>query len=147
MLGYWNKPEATAEVLKNGWLHTGDIGREDEDGYFYITDRIKDMILYKGYNVYPRELEEILSRHPDVEICAVLGRPDPDSGEAIVAFIQAREGTRPDSDEIKTFVNARVAPYKKIREIHFIDQIPVSGPGKILKRVLREQMPTSGESK
>ena len=146
MLGYWNKPEATAEVLKDGWLHTGDIGREDEDGYFYITDRIKDMILYKGYNVYPRELEEILSRHPDVELCAVLGRPHAASGEAIVAFVQPRAGASPDSGEIMEFVNSKVAHYKKIKEIHFVDQIPVSGPGKILKRVLRERMPARQEN-
>ena len=146
MLGYWNKPEATAEVLKDGWLHTGDIGREDEDGYFYITDRIKDMILYKGYNVYPRELEEILSRHPDVELCAVLGRPHQDSGEAIVAFVQARPGSSPDQQEIMDFVNSKVAHYKKIKEIHFVDQIPVSGPGKILKRVLRKQLPDGREN-
>ncbi len=145
MLGYWNKPEATAEVLVNGWLHTGDIGREDEQGYFYITDRIKDMILYKGYNVYPRELEEILSRHPDVELCAVLGRPDPDSGEAVVAFVQARTGAAPEAGEILAFVNTRVAPYKKIREIHFIEQIPISGPGKVLKRLLRKQLPSVKE--
>lgn len=140
MLGYWNKAEATADVLKNGWLHTGDIGREDEEGYFYITDRIKDMILYKGYNVYPRELEEILSRHPGIEICAVLGRPDPESGERVVAFVQPRKGVAADAEEIMTFVNTRVASYKKVREVRFVDQIPVSGPGKILKRLLREQM-------
>ena len=145
MLGYWNKPQATAEVLENGWLHTGDIGREDEEGYFYITDRMKDMILYKGYNVYPRELEEILSRHPDVYICAVLGRPDPDSGEAVVAFVQPRKDAAPSAVEIMAFVNTRVAPYKKVREIYFVDQIPVSGPGKILKRLLREQIPTKRE--
>ncbi len=139
MLGYWNKAEATAEVLKDGWLHTGDIGREDEQGYFYITDRMKDMILYKGYNVYPRELEEILSRHPEIALCAVLGRPDPDSGEKVVAFVQARKDTAPDAEEIMAFVNDQVAPYKKVREVYFVDQIPVSGPGKILKRLLRNQ--------
>lgn len=77
MQGYWQNPRATAEVLKDGWLHTGDIGREDEQGYSYITDRMKDMILYKGYNVYPRDLEEVLHRHRTVELCAVVGRPDP----------------------------------------------------------------------
>jgi long-chain acyl-CoA synthetase len=140
MLGYWNKHSETADVLRDGWLHTGDIGREDKDGFFYITDRIKDMVLYKGYNVYPRELEEILNRHPVVEISAVLGRPDPDTGEAIVAFVQARPGTRPEGDKILDFVNSRVAHYKKIKEIIIIDEIPISGPGKILKRVLREKM-------
>lgn len=145
MLGYWNRPEATAEVLRNGWLHTGDIGREDEDGYFYITDRIKDMILYKGYNVYPREIEDILGRHPDVEVCAVVGRPDADSGEAVVAFVQPCTGAAPRVEDIMDYVNTRVGAYKKIREVRLLEQIPVSGPGKVLKRLLREQMATEKE--
>lgn len=145
MLGYWNRPEATAEVLKNGWLHTGDIGREDESGYFYVTDRIKDMILYKGYNVYPREIEEILGRHPDVEVCAVVGRPDSESGETIVAIVQPRKGAGPRAADIMDYVNSRVGAYKKIREVRFTDRIPVSGPGKILKRLIRERMATDKE--
>lgn len=140
MAGYWQNPAATAQVLRDGWLHTGDIGREDADGYFYVTDRLKDMILYKGYNVYPRELEEILHGHGDVESCAVVGRPDPDVGERPVAFVQARAGRNPDPDDLMAFVNDQVASYKKIREVHLIDQIPVSGPGKILKRVLRDRL-------
>ena len=141
MRGYWNNPQATAEVLKQGWLHTGDIGRQDPEGYFYITDRLKDLILYKGYNVYPRELEEVLQGHPAVELGAVLGRPDPESGERVVAFVQPRPGERPSPAELMEYVNQRVAPYKKIRELHLVERIPVSGPGKVLKRVLREQLP------
>ncbi len=140
MAGYWQNRAATARVLREGWLHTGDIGREDADGYFYVTDRLKDMILYKGYNVYPRELEEILHGHGDIESCAVVGRPDPDVGERPVAFVQARAGRSPDPDELMAFVNDQVASYKKLREVHVIDQIPVSGPGKVLKRVLRDRL-------
>lgn len=107
MQGYWQNPRATAEVLKDGWLHTGDIGREDEQGYSYITDRMKDMILYKGYNVYPRDLEEVLHRHRTVELCAVVGRPDPDSGERVVAFVQPKAGQKPDPAELMKFVNGQ----------------------------------------
>ena len=138
MRGYWNRPDATAEVLKDGWLYTGDIGREDEDGYFYITDRKKDMIIYKGYNVYPREIEEILFTHPAVEMCAVLGRPDVRAGELPVAFVKLREGRTAADDELLAFVNGQVAAYKKLREIIFRDVIPVSATGKVLKRELRE---------
>ncbi|MEW5910566.1 MAG: AMP-binding protein, partial [Thermodesulfobacteriota bacterium] len=92
MVGYWNRPEATTDVLKDGWLFTGDIGKEDEDGYFFITDRKKDLILYKGYNVYPRELEEVLYMHPAVESCAVIGKPDSKAGELPVAYVQLKAG-------------------------------------------------------
>jgi long-chain acyl-CoA synthetase len=140
MKGYYNKPEATAEVLKDGWLHTGDIGKMDEDGYLFITDRLKDMIIYKGYNVYPRELEEILIRHPAVEQCAVVGKPDLDAGEIPVAFIKLAPGKEANREEVMQFLNTEVAAYKKIREVIFINEIPVSGVGKVLKRVLREQL-------
>jgi long-chain acyl-CoA synthetase len=138
MQGYYNKPEATAEVLKNGWLHTGDIGKMDEDGYLYITDRLKDMIIYKGYNVYPRELEEILFEHGAVEQCAVVGRPDADVGEAPVAFVKLASGAEADRDELMNYLNSQVAAYKKIRDVIFLDEIPVSGAGKVLKRELRK---------
>ncbi len=139
MRGYWNNPQATSQVLKQGWLHTGDIGRQDQEGYFYITDRLKDLILYKGYNVYPRELEEVLMQHPQVELAAVLGLPDAESGERVVAFVQPKSGESPHAAELMEFVNRQVAPYKKLRELHLVERIPVSGPGKVLKRVLRRQ--------
>lgn len=140
MKGYWNHPEATAEVLKNGWLLTGDIGREDEDGFFYITDRKKDLILYKGYNVYPRELEEVLFEHPAVQQCAVVGKPDELTGEYPVAFVELRKDIPATDQDIMDHVNSQVAPYKKIREIRFIDAIPVSAAGKVLRRELRSQL-------
>lgn len=140
MLGYWNRPEATAEVLKDGWLYTGDIGREDEDGFFFITDRKKDLILYKGYNVYPREIEEVLFTHPAIEMCAVVGKPDEKVGELPVAFVQLKAGQQASSEELIEYVNAKVAAYKKLREVHFTDLIPVSPAGKVLKRELRDQI-------
>lgn len=138
MLGYWQKPEETAGVLIDGWVHSGDIGYEDEDGYFYITDRKKDMIIYKGYNVYPRELEEVLFEHPAVAHCAVVGKKDEKGGEVPVAFVQRKPDTNPDTDEIMKFVNGKVAHYKHIREVRFINEIPVSAAGKVLKRELRD---------
>ena len=140
MQGYWNKPQETAEVLKDGWLSTGDIGKMDEDGYIYITDRKKDMIIYKGYNVYPRELEEVIFTHPAVEQCAVVGKPDLDVGEAPVAFVQLRQGAKATAEEVMEHTNPQIAAYKKIREVRFLDAIPVSPAGKLLKRVLREML-------
>ncbi len=139
MQGYYNKPEETAEVLKDGWLHTGDIGKEDEDGYFYITDRKKDMIIYKGYNVYPRELEEVIFGHPAVEQCAVVGKPH-EKGELPVAFVQLKAGQQASASDIIEHTNSQVAEYKKLREVIFVDAIPVSGAGKVLKRELRNQL-------
>ncbi len=140
MAGYWQRPDATAEVLKDGWLYSGDIGREDEDGYFYITDRKKDMIIYKGYNVYPREIEEVLYTHPAVEMCAVLGKPDAQAGEIPVAFVQLKKDAETAADELIAHVNAQVAAYKKLREIIFVATVPVSAAGKVLKRELKEQL-------
>jgi long-chain acyl-CoA synthetase len=140
MQGYWNKPEETDEVLKDGWLYTGDIGKMDDDGYFYITDRKKDMIIYKGYNVYPREIEEVIFTHPAVEQCAVVGKPNVDVGEAPVAFIQLRQGAKATAEEITEHTNSQIAAYKKIREVKFLDAIPVSPAGKMLKRELRKML-------
>ncbi|MFC9974760.1 class I adenylate-forming enzyme family protein [Spirillospora sp. NPDC127200] len=139
MAGYLNRPEATAEVLgEDGWLRTGDIGVLDEDGYLSIVDRKKDMLLYNGYNVYPRELEEKLFAHPAVANAAVIGRPDPAAGELPTAFV-VRSG-EVTAEELLTHVNEQVLPYKKLREVRFVDEIPVSAAGKILKRELRERL-------
>jgi len=140
MQGYWNRPEATAEVLKDGWLYTGDIGKEDEDGYFFITDRKKDMIIYKGYNVYPREIEEVLFTHPAVEMCGVVGKPDEQSGEFPVAFVQLKKDQEVTAEDLIEHVNSQVAKYKKLREVIFTEMIPVSPAGKVLKRELRDQL-------
>jgi long-chain acyl-CoA synthetase len=140
MQGYWNNPEETANVLRDGWVYTGDIGREDEDGYFYVVDRKKDMLIYKGYNVYPRDLEEVMARHPAVQQCAVVGRPDPDAGEVPVAFIVLKAGMEAKGEDLLDYCAQNVAPYKKIRQVIFKKQLPVSGAGKVLKRELRKKL-------
>jgi len=139
MKGYWNLLEETAAVLRDGWLYTGDIGKMDEDGYFFITDRKKDLIKYKGYSVYPRELEDLLYEHPAVKLCAVVGKPDKVSGEIPKAFIVLREGTTATEEEIKKFVKTKVAPYKAIREVEIRTELPMSVVGKVLRRTLREE--------
>ncbi|MCD6569754.1 MAG: long-chain fatty acid--CoA ligase [Deltaproteobacteria bacterium] len=140
MKGYWNKPEETAKVLKEGWLFTGDVAKEDEDGYFYITDRIKDLIIYKGYNVYPREIEEVIFEHPTVQQCAVVGKPSPEGGEAPIAFVELKKGTQATKEEILDYTNSKIAHYKKVRDVIFLEQIPVSVAGKVLKKELRERL-------
>ncbi|HAR99248.1 MAG TPA: acyl-CoA synthetase [Syntrophus sp. (in: bacteria)] len=140
MSGYWKRPEETAEVLKDGWLLTGDIGRVDEDGYLFIVDRKKDMLLCKGHNVYPRDLEEVLNAHPDVMQSAVVGKKDERYGEAPVAFVQLRPGARATEAELLTYVNENIALYKKIRRLVITDQLPANMAGKILRRELRDQV-------
>jgi len=139
MLGYWKMPEESAAVLRDGWLYTGDIGKMDEDGYFYITDRKKDLIKYKGYSVYPREIEDVLYEHPAVKLCAVVGKPDAVSGEIPKAFVVLKEGATASEEEIKKFVNEKVAPYKAIRELEFRKELPMTLVGKVLRRVLQEE--------
>jgi long-chain acyl-CoA synthetase len=140
MKGYWSRPEETARDLRDGWLYTGDIGREDEDGFFYITDRKKDLIIYKGYNVYPRELEEVLFQHGAVEQCAVIGRSDAQLGEAPVAFVKLHKGATASKEALLNHTNSQVASYKKLRDLIFLDAIPVSPAGKVLKRELRKRL-------
>ena len=138
MTGYLNNPEATARTIDaDGWLHTGDIGYADDDGHFYIVDRVKELIKYKGFQIAPAELEAMLLTHPAVADAAVIPFPDDEAGEVPKAFIVLKSEASPEA--IKEFVAARVAPYKKIREIEFIDQIPKSLSGKILRRVLVEK--------
>jgi len=135
--GYWKHPEDTKLALRDGWLYTGDIARMDEDGYVYILDRKKEMIKYRGYQIAPAELEAILMEHPAVQDCAVVGMPDQDSGEIPKAFIVLREGMTAGPAELMAFVADRVAPYKKIRDVAFIPEIPKNFSGKILRRVLK----------
>lgn len=139
MKGYWKMPDETAAVLRDGWLYTGDIGKMDEDGYFYITDRKKDLIKYKGYSVYPRELEDALYEHPAVKLCGVIGKPDTVAGEIPKAFVVLKEGQTATEDEIKEFVNSKVAPYKAVREVEFRTELPMTLVGKVLRRVLQEE--------
>jgi long-chain acyl-CoA synthetase len=139
MKGYWKRPQETTLVLRDGWLLTGDIARMDGDGYFYITDRKKDLIKYKDYSVYPREIEDVLYEHPAVKLCAVIGKPDPAAGEIPKAFVVLKEDAKPTEQEIIVFVNEKVAPYKAIRELEFRKELPLSSAGKVLRRTLRDE--------
>ena len=139
MKGYWKMPEESRAVLRNGWLYTGDIGKMDEDGYFYIIDRKKDLIKYKGYSVYPREIEDVIYEHPAVKLCAVIGKPDAVAGEIPKAFVVLKEGRRATADEIKEFTNSKMAPYKAVREVEFRTDLPMTLVGKVLRRVLQEE--------
>lgn len=137
MRGYWNKPEATAAVLDDeGWFRSGDLARVDEDGYYYIVDRAKDLIIRGGYNVYPREIEEVLYEHPGIAEVAVVGMHDDHYGEEVGAYIVARDGATLDPDEVRAFVKARVAAYKYPRVVRIIETLPKGATGKILKREL-----------
>ena len=139
MRGYWQKPEETALVLRDGWLLTGDIAHMDADGYFYITDRKKDLIKYKDYSVYPRELEDVLYEHPAVKLCAVVGKPAPVVGEVPKAFVVLKDGATATEAEIMAFVKEKVAPYKVVREAEFRQELPISAAGKVLRRALQEE--------
>jgi acyl-CoA synthetase (AMP-forming)/AMP-acid ligase II len=138
MRGYLNNPEATAETLvEDGWLRTGDIARIDSEGFTFIVDRLKELIKYKGYQVPPAELEAVLVSHPKVKDAGVIGVPMDDGGESPKAFVVTDDGLDP--DELMAYVAERVAPYKRVREVEFIDEIPKSASGKILRRLLREE--------
>ncbi|MFI8368392.1 long-chain fatty acid--CoA ligase [Streptomyces sp. NPDC085466] len=134
MKGYWNRPDATAEALVDGWLHTGDLGRVDEDGYLSIVDRKKDLIIRGGYNVYPREIEEVLYEHPDVAEAAVIGLPHAELGEEVGAAVALHEGATATPDDLRDFVRAQVAAYKYPRVVWLLDALPKGATGKILKR-------------
>jgi len=140
MQGYWNQPAETAKVLRKGWLLTGDIGYRDEEGYYFITDRKKDMLLVNGINVYPREIEEIIYQFPGVKEAAVIGKPDTRRGEQPVAFVAANEGAALDSKALQQFLRRRLADYKVPRKIFQMEALPRNATGKILKTSLR-QMP------
>lgn len=137
MKGYYNKPEATAKTIQNGWLHSGDVATKDEDGYYYIVDRTKDMIIRGGLNVYPREVEEVMMKHDGVSMVAVIGVPDDKFGENIKAFVIMKEGQSSTEDEMKAWTKERIADYKYPRQVEFVDSLPMSATGKILKKELR----------
>lgn len=139
MKGYYNKPEATEEAFRGGWFHTGDIGKTDEDGYFYVVGRLKDMIIRNGFNVYPRELEEVLITHPDISLVAVIGVPDEKCGEEIKAFVMLKTGATLTSDEIIAWSKKEMAAYKYPRLVEFRPSLPLGATGKILKTELRKQ--------
>jgi long-chain acyl-CoA synthetase len=148
MQGYWNNEEETTDAMDNGWLHTGDIATMDEDGYFYIVDRKKDLILSAGYNVYPREVEEVLYQHPKVLEAAVIGLPDSVRGEKITAYVVLKPGETATATDIRSFCRERLASYKQPRSVVFRDELPkVLGAGKVLRRKLREEALAEMEKK
>lgn len=135
--GYWNDPDATANALKAGWLHTGDLGHFDEDGYLYLSDRSKDMIISGGENIYPREIEEVLTKHPAIREAAVIGVPDDTWGEAVKAVVVRHAGQVVTAQQLIAFCQDNIASYKKPKTIDFVDDLPKNNYGKILKRELR----------
>jgi long-chain acyl-CoA synthetase len=143
MQGYWNKPEETAKTMRHDWLLTGDIGYRDADGYYYITDRKKDMLLVNGNNVYPREIEEIIYQFPGVKEAAVIGIPDPRKGEQPLAYVVAAEGVTLDEKTLFQFIREKLADYKVPKRIIFMPALPRNATGKILKTELRKQSSAS----
>jgi long-chain acyl-CoA synthetase len=141
MKGYWNDPKQTAEVMRNGWLHTGDMGKIDEDGDVTIVDRKKDLIIRGGFNVYPRDVEEALVEHPSVATAGVVGRPDSMHGEEVVAFVTLEPGETVTSDEVVAWSKERLGGYKYPREVHILDMLPLSPVGKLDRKALRLLVP------
>ncbi|EKN65305.1 long-chain fatty-acid-CoA ligase [Neobacillus bataviensis LMG 21833] len=139
MKGYWNMPEETANTLRDGWLYTGDIARVDEDGYLYIVDRKKDLIIASGYNIYPRDIEEVLYEHPSVQEAVCIGVPDPYRGEDVKAVVVLKAGKSATEQEIIQYCKQNMAAYKVPHIVEFRDQLPKTGVGKILRRALREE--------
>jgi long-chain acyl-CoA synthetase len=139
MKGYWNRPEDTAQTLKEGWLFTGDVGYMDEQGYFYVVDRKKDMIIAGGYNIYPREIEEVFYEHPDVQEVVAAGVPDPYRGETVKVYIVLKEGATVTQDELNQFARKYLAAYKAPRLYEFREELPKTAVGKILRRSLVEE--------
>jgi len=139
MVGYWHKPEETNTTLVNGWIHTGDMGYCDEEGYLYIADRKKDMIISGGENVYPREVEEVLYQHPTVLEATVIGVPDPYWVERVHAVVVTKKGASTTAEELTAFCKKHIAGYKTPKTVEFVDSLPKNAAGKILKRELREK--------
>ena len=143
MNGYWNTPDETAKTItEDGWLRTGDIARMDQDGYFYIVDRLKDLIIASGYKVIPREVEEVLFQNPKVQEAVVAGVPDAYRGETVKAFVVLKAGETATADEITKWCAERLAPYKVPKQIEFRSELPKTMVGKVLRRVLVEEETT-----
>ncbi|VTU14558.1 AMP-binding protein [Variovorax sp. RA8] len=136
--GYWNKPEATAATLRHGWVHTGDMGKLDADGYLTFIGRFKEMIKVSGYSVFPEEVETLLVKHPAVAQAAVIAEPDPDKGEVVKAFIVRKPGAALEADALVAWARENMAPYKAPRTVRFIDALPTTGAGKVLRRLLKD---------
>src|SRR6185503_13613589 len=144
MRGYWNKPEETAKAMRNGWLLTGDVGHRDPDGYYFITDRKKDMLLVNGINVYPREIEELMYQFPGIKEAAVIGIPDARKGEQPLGFVSTNEGATLDEKAFLQFLRSKLADYKVPKKVVCMPALPRNATGKILKRALREQAAQAG---
>ena len=142
--GYLNNPDATAQALRDGWLHTGDIGYVDTDGYLYVLDRRDDLIVSGGENVYPTEVEEALCAHPAVLEAAVISLPDEEWGARVAAAVALRDGATADVNELTAFCRRRLAAYKTPREIRVVDELPRSAAGKLLRRTVRDEWPADG---
>jgi long-chain acyl-CoA synthetase len=140
MRGYWRSPESTAEALRDGWLHTGDIGYLDEDGYVFIVDRKKDLIIRGGFNVYPRDVEDALLEHPAVALAGVVGRPDPRHGEEVVAFVSLRSDATATPEELIAWAREHIGGYKYPRELQIVDEVPLTPVGKIDRKALRSRL-------
>jgi len=141
MLGYRNRRDETAQALRDGWLYTGDVGELDDDGYLYIRDRKKDMLIVGGYNVYPREVEDVLSAHPDVKEVAVTGKPDAYYGEVVTAYVVLRDGALADTDDLVAHCKANLVRYKVPANIHLLVALPRTSIGKI-DRIALQRLPT-----
>jgi long-chain acyl-CoA synthetase len=139
MLGYWNQPTQTAEAVRNGWMHTGDAGYVDADGFVFIVDRVKDMVISGGENIYSAEVENALGLHPTVQTTAVIGIPDAKWGEAVHAFVILKPGHSPSAQDLIAHCKGLIAGYKCPRSIEFVAELPLSGPGKVLKTELRKR--------
>ena len=142
MLGYWHRPEETALSIRNGWLHTGDVAQVDTEGYFKIVDRLKDMILVSGFNVYPNEVEDVLYMHPKISKAAVIGIPDDRTGEAVKAFVVLKEGESLTADELIAWIRdpaQGLTGYRVPHEVEFRDSLPETMVGKVLRRILSDE--------
>ena len=150
MKGYWNRPEETEMTMRDGWLLTGDLGYMDENGFFYVVDRKKDMIIAGGFNIYPRDVEEVLYEHPAIQECVVAGVPDPYRGETVKAFIVLKEGASVTEEELNKFCRENLASFKVPRIYEFRTELPKTAVGKILRRTLieeeKEKLKKSAES-
>jgi long-chain acyl-CoA synthetase len=140
MMGYWNSTDATEQAVRDGWLHTGDVGHVDADGYLYVVDRIKDLIIRGGFNVYPRDVEDVLLAHPAIVGAAAVGRPDPKLGEEVVAFVQLAPGASPTPDELMAYAREHLGAYKYPREIRVVDALPLTSVMKLDRKALRAQL-------
>lgn len=139
MKGYWNMPEETSKVMKNGWLLTGDIAKMDEEGFFYILDRKKDMVIASGFKIYPREVEDVLATHPKIRESVAVGVPDPYRGETLKAYIVLKDGVSANPEEIVDYCRERLAAYKVPRMVEIREDLPKTFVGKVLRRILREE--------